>query len=528
MPQVLPSNSADDVAAGPRKRRTRRWIGAAAVVTVVTGAFVAWPRPGANVAVVSARVASLSGTTVGGFGDVEVVSLLDGVIAAAGPVTAGGYTVKVAPGRYLAISRSELLPGARSLVSAAPVTAAKNGKAITLAAGLPFGASSAAAAPSGDVVAIGPISLTAPDGWGYSPNALATGAIISGFTDPCQKAGKRVVDIDPNTIENLKGEHRLADEGRSTPLPILNIPEPSEIITGNVTVDQDGRPTADLTISDPEGNVIDHVVVPGEPGQFPQSGVGDGGAFLRLVGKGLAERECNKEKPVTSAPPRTTAPAAPTQPNPAPTATIPAGPDTRVVTIRYTGTGSSLKVQHVDNRPGHGGSDFDDTYKKDASWDITWDITITDGQVTAVSDPTGTVTGTTSAQILSQPADSCSGPVGLEPDAAGALKVPMTIRVVGTTPTAINMELRTSVPLGWGFSTCFASAAAVELPVADYAAYQTWAENILPRFSVSLPSYQLQADPVTLNQTWPFPPVSADYKAEAEHWTSQITVTGVK
>jgi hypothetical protein len=527
VPQVLPSNSAGAVVAGPRRRRTRRWIGAAAVATVVTGAVVAWPRPSATVAVVSGRVASLSGSAVGAFGDVEVVSLRDGVIAAAGPVTAGGYSVKVAPGRYLAISRSERLPGARSLVSAAPVTAATNGSAINLAAGLPFGPSPAGAAVTGDVVAIGPISLTAPDGWGYSPKAVANGAIISGFTDPCQKAGKRVTDIDPNTIQKLKGEHRLADEGRSTPLPTLDIPQPSEIITGNVTVDQNGRPTADLTISDPSGNVIDHVVVPGEPGQFPQSGVGDDGAFLRLVGKGLAGRECNKEKPVTIAPPRTTSPK-PTQPNPPSTATNPPGPVTRVVTIRYTGTGSSLKVQHVDNRPGHGGSNFDDTYKKDASWDITWDITITDGQVTAVSDPKGTVTGTTSAQILSQPAGSCSGPVGLEPDAAGALKVPMTVSVVGTTPTAINMELGTSVPLGWGFSTCVAAAAAVQLPVADYAAYTTWAQDTLPRFSLSLPSYQLQADPVTLNKTWPFPPVSADYKAESQHWTSQITVTGIK
>jgi hypothetical protein len=118
--------------------------------------------------------------------------------------------------------------------------------------------------------------------------------------------------------------------------------------------------------------------------------------------------------------------------------------------------------------------------------------------------------------------------VGLEPDAAGALKVPMTVSVVGTTPTAINMELGTSVPLGWGFSTCVAAAAAVQLPVADYAAYTTWAQDTLPRFSLSLPSYQLQADSVTLNRTWPFPPVSADYKAESQHWTSQITVTGIK
>ncbi len=185
------------------------------------------------------------------------------------------------------------------------------------------------------------------------------------------------------------------------------------------------------------------------------------------------------------------------------------------------------KVQHVDNRPGHGGSDFDDTYKKDVTWDITFDITITDGQITAASDPKGTVTGTTSAQILSQPSASCNGPVGLVPDATGALKVPMTISA-HTTPTAIEMELEGGVPLGWGFSPCFASSSAVALPVGDYAAYQVWAKDTVPRFSLSLPSLQLQTEPITLSGTWPFPPVNADYKVEAQHWTSQITVTALR
>lgn len=477
----------------------------------------------ARTASISGRVASLAGDTGGAFGDVEAVSLTNGAIAGSSPVIAGKYSMKVPPGRYLLISRAQGLAGGASLVSTARVTAASKPTTLNLALGLLGGSPSAmAAATSTGVIAIDRIDLSAPPEWRYRPDAAANGAIIGGFIDPCLKAGKMVIDADPSTLESLKGEHRLADAGRSSPLPALNIPTPSQIITGNVTVDQDGRPTADILITDPDGNVIDHVVVAGDPGQFPQSGGGSPGDFLRLVGKGLAERECDKKKPVvTTRPKPTTRPQPVVTTKPGKVASTPGGPNVRVLTILYTGSGSASKAQ------------YNDTYKKDASWEITWKVTISDGQVTDISKPTGTVSGSVTANYPDHPNNgvtSCTGGLGLP--GGSEPEIPITLRVMSTTSAFITMQFRQSgneigaqgiVPIYWAFSPCSMDATNV-MGDWDAATAAKYANQVFQEFTIALAN-NFQIRPDTFGATYSFGPISFQKSADMR-WNSRLTITG--
>jgi hypothetical protein len=266
-------------------------------------------------------VTSLAGAGSQAFGDVEAVSLLDDTVAGVAQVANGRYALCVAPGPYALVSRAERLPAGRNVESTIAVTASKPPKGVDLALFVvsQFVLASPAAAAGGGVIAMSRIPLIYPDDFNMAPNASASGGLDYGFIDPCKKAGKTIVAADPTVLDFIKQEHARADAGRSTPMGPLNIPTPDTVIDGKVTVGEDGKPVADITITDvATGAVIDHIVVAGDPGQFPRTGDGDPSGFLRQVGQGLAARDCKKiEPPTTQAP-------------------VTQGPDT--VLVRYTGS----------------------------------------------------------------------------------------------------------------------------------------------------------------------------------------------
>jgi hypothetical protein len=226
----------------------------AVVAVAVAGIVITRPSPKPACVGVTGQVQSLAGASPG-FGDVEAVSLIDGSIAGVAQVTGGRYTVCVPPANYAIVSRAERLSGGRSDETYTAATVVNGSTQLNVAASLVgrlFGAEPAAAASGGGgVVAMSRIPPIQPADFNMAPNASATGGIDYGFVDPCLKSGRRIIAADPSVLDFMKQEHARAHSHRATAMAPINVPTPDVVISGNVTVGEDGKPVADITITDP-------------------------------------------------------------------------------------------------------------------------------------------------------------------------------------------------------------------------------------------------------------------------------------
>jgi len=204
---------------------------------------------------------------------------------------------------------------------------------------------------------------------------------------------------------------------------------------------------------------------------------------------------------------------------------------TRVLTLVYKGSGMGKIVQHVDNRPGHAGAAYDDTYTKQVHWTISWRITIEDGLIVAVGEPTGTVGGTASADIRSRPGASCKGKVtGLV--LGGRPYIPTTLEVVAMTKQYITVRLAAgsssygSLPLSWAdVPTCPAAVFGAVSPIYTYSsAVVAWNKSVDPQFTIALfNNYRIRPD--SFGKTWEFPP-EAPQKSVIFRWSSRVAYAG--
>ncbi len=151
-----------------------------------------------------------------------------------------------------------------------------------------------AAAAGGTTVGIGRIPLSV-DIAGYRPGGSVEGGLINGLLPSCQADGGKLVDESKQVKDAEKNEQKLSDQGRTATKFQLNPLAADLVINGQVKVDANGKPIADIQIVDPKtGKVVDHIVVAGDPG-----GILDLAPFLRHVGTGIGVRAC---KPRTKKP----------------------------------------------------------------------------------------------------------------------------------------------------------------------------------------------------------------------------------
>ena len=151
-----------------------------------------------------------------------------------------------------------------------------------------------AAAAGGTTVGIGRIPLSV-DIAGYRPGGSVEGGLINGLLPSCQADGGKLVDESKQVKDAQKNEQKLSDQGRTASKFQLNPLAADLVINGQVKVDANGKPIADIQAVDPKtGKVVDHIVVAGDPG-----GILDLAPFLRHVGTGIGVRAC---KPRTKKP----------------------------------------------------------------------------------------------------------------------------------------------------------------------------------------------------------------------------------
>ena len=123
------------------------------------------------------------------------------------------------------------------------------------------------------------------------------GGLINGLLPSCQADGGKLVDESKQVKDAEKNEQKLSDQGRTATKFQLNPLAADLVINGQVKVDANGKPIADIQVVDPKtGKVVDHIVVAGDPG-----GILDLAPFLRHVGTGIGVRAC---KPRTKPKPR--------------------------------------------------------------------------------------------------------------------------------------------------------------------------------------------------------------------------------
>ena len=123
------------------------------------------------------------------------------------------------------------------------------------------------------------------------------------------------------------------------------------------------------------------------------------------------------------------------------------GSGSRTLTFVYDGSAFVLDRQHVDNRPGHSGPEFDDTYTTQVHWSIAWKVTIEDERV-LVGTPTATVTGTDSADANSAGHSSCKGNVEV-PVVDGKPSVRTNFVIVSRTQQFLTIEFRSPEGRVW-------------------------------------------------------------------------------
>jgi hypothetical protein len=292
----------------------------AATKPVVQGTLSRWAAPARNV-----------------LGAVTAIDASSGAIVATAAAPKGRYRMALPSGTYILIGRaSDLRRGRSRFLSSNVVALGRRGQTVDLPGDPPLRARRAvarAAATGGGSsgsVGIGGIPVTTASGSGmHGGNAIDP--LVQGLLPECQRSDERLLDISRQVTEARTREQQLSDDGRTSTRITVDPSAPDRVVTGRVTVDADGKPVVDITITDGRtGAVIDHVRTAGDR----DSSVDDVGDLLRRVGHGVGQRDCRPD-PVPTPP--APAPAAPA-PAPAPVVTPPAPAPSGLITITYSGS----------------------------------------------------------------------------------------------------------------------------------------------------------------------------------------------
>ena len=199
---------------------------------------------------------------------------------------------------------------------------------------------------------------------------------------------------------------------------------------------------------------------------------------------------------------------------------------TRTLKFVYDGSAFVQVRQHVDNRPGHSGDAYDDTYTKQVKWSITWPVTIEPERV-LVGTPTATVSGTSSADVHSAGHSSCDSPVAL-PVANGKPYVGTNLVVVDRTPQFLTVRLE-RFPAFWAASpSCLdGQTAPAQVPQPDGAPGQAWVKSWgAPEFKVALfNNYKIT--PASIGNRYGYPlPAGNIWKKVTFDWSARLTLEG--
>jgi hypothetical protein len=267
---------------------------------------------------------------------VEAVNAATGRVVATADAARNRYAITVPAGTYVLVARASDLRRGRSKVLHSPAIKVTRSRKLDLPVKAVAkkkrraraAARAAAAAAGGGVTGIGPIPMTADPGSGLR-GGNGAGSMIDGLLPSCKARGGRLVDIDPKTLDALRGEQRLHDNGR-TAGPYQYTPlAPTTVVTGSGSVDANGKVIVDIKIIDPQtGDVIQHIRVGGEAGEQ-----GDNiGKLLRHIGEQLGKQECPPPTPTTAPSKR------PTGKPPVPAAPVPPPPSPSQSTLVYSGT----------------------------------------------------------------------------------------------------------------------------------------------------------------------------------------------
>lgn len=346
----------------------------------------------------------LSGLPVGShklLEDMEAISLRDASIAAVAVPVRGRYSMRVPRGPYLVVARVENLPGARGVTQIGsygvrrrggktvnfPIRTAKDARSPGVTDQAHFGDARAQISSAAPVVGIGQIAMSSPAQYGIGNNA--SGGLSNGLVPACNADGVKVTDVSKQVTEAQQREQQLSDQGRTELHLHLNPLSPTVVVQGDVTVGQDGTPTADLKLVDPTtGQTIDHILVRGDPGE-----AGDISPFLRLVGEGVGQRACKKEPPPPT--PEPTAPVStPTPAQPVPTPID----DANTYTADYQGTYSF--AEHYSQ----GGATLET--EEQFSWEVIAKIVLAaDGSISQASQQLARANGTIHQESSPSPED---------------------------------------------------------------------------------------------------------------------------
>jgi hypothetical protein len=296
---------------------------AAATKPVVHGTLSRWPTPARNV-----------------LGAVTAIDADSGAIVGTAAAPKGRYRLALPTGTYILIGRaSDLRRGRARFLSSNVVALGKRGQTVDLPGDPPLKAKrpaprsiarAATAGGSGGSVGIGGIPVTTATGSGmHGGNAIDP--LVQGLLPQCQKSDEKLIDISKQVTEARRREQQFSDDGRTETRLTVDESQPDRIVTGKVTVDADGKPVVDITITDGKtGAVIDHVRTAGDK----DSSIDDVGDLLRRVGKGVGQRDCKPDPP----PPAPPAPATPVPAPKAPVTTPPAATPSGLITITYSGS----------------------------------------------------------------------------------------------------------------------------------------------------------------------------------------------
>ena len=292
----------------------------AAAKPVVRGTLSRWPTPAKNV-----------------LGAVTAIDADSGAIVGTATAPKGSYKLALPTGTYILIGRaSDLRRGRARFLSSNVVALGRRGQTVDLPGDPPLKAKRAApralarAAATGGSTGIGGIPVTTASGLGlHGGNGIDP--LVQGLLPECQRNDEKLLDISKQVTEARTREQQLSDDGRTQTRLTVDTSPPDRVVTGKVTIDADGKPVVDITITDGKtGAVIDHVRTAGDK----DSSIDDVGDLLRRVGKGVGQRDC-KPDPKPPAPP---APAPPATTPKTPVATPPAPAPSGLVTITYSGS----------------------------------------------------------------------------------------------------------------------------------------------------------------------------------------------
>jgi hypothetical protein len=263
---------------------------AAATKPVVRGTLSRWPTPARNV-----------------LGAVTAIDADSGAIVGTAAAPKGHYRLALPTGTYILIGRaSDLRRGRARFLSSNVVALGKRGQTVDLPGDPPLKAKrpaprsiarAATAGGSGGSVGIGGIPVTTATGSGmHGGNAIDP--LVQGLLPQCQKSDEKLIDISKQVTEARRREQQFSDDGRTETRLTVDESQPDRIVTGKVTVDADGKPVVDITITDGKtGAIIDHVRTAGDK----DSSIDDVGDLLRRVGKGVGQRDCKPDPPPPAA-----------------------------------------------------------------------------------------------------------------------------------------------------------------------------------------------------------------------------------